>query len=688
VCLLPPTVLMGATLPAISRWVGTTGTGVSWLGCFYGANIAGAVFGCLIAGFYLLRVYDMATASVVAVAINVLVGLIGLRLASTTPFHIGEDAAMPSGTGRLEGKRAVYIAIGISGMCALGAEVIWTRVLSLLLGATTYTFSIILAVFLTGLGLGSSFGSLLARTSQRPRVAFAWCQVFAGASIVWTAVMFGRSLPYWPVNPWLSTSPWLTFQIDMVRCLWALLPATLMWGASFPLAIASVVARGQDPGRLVGGVYAANTVGAILGAIGFSMVAVPTFGTQRAQGALVVLAALAAVLARFFTSEARASQSDERSSWLARDGALVVSLALLMVLTRAVPVIPPALIAYGRSLPTRDEPRTKYLYVGEGMNSSIAVSQLTNGVRNFHVSGKIEASTEPQDMSLQRMLGNIPALLHPDPKTVLVVGFGAGVTAGSFIPYREMQKLVICEIEPLIPQRVAPYFERENHAVLKDPRVTVLYDDARHRVLTMNDRFDIITSDPIHPWVKGAATLYTKEYFELVKRHLNPGGLVTQWVPLYESTPEVVKSEIATFFAVFPNGTIWGNLNGGEGYDLVLLGQADSAPLNGDEAQRRWNQPDHAAVAESLREAGFPSLIDLLSTYAGQASDLKPWLQDAQINRDRNLRLQYVAGLQLNQYQAGAIYKEILANRRFPDERLAASPQMKQELRRRLAGVE
>src|SRR5262249_8614856 len=152
--------------------------------------------------------------------------------------------------------------------------------------------------------------------------------------------------------------------------------------------------------------------------------------------------------------------------------------------------------------------------------------------------------SEPQDMSLQRMLGNIPALFHPSPKSVLVVGFGAGVTAGSFMPYPDVAREAICEIEPLIPHKVAPFFQRENYGVLRDPPVTLLFADARHRILTMNDRFDIITSDPIHPWVKGAATLYTKEYFEIVKRHLNPGGLVTQWVPLYESTPDVVKSEI------------------------------------------------------------------------------------------------------------------------------------------------
>ena len=153
-------------------------------------------------------------------------------------------------------------------------------------------------------------------------------------------------------------------------------------------------------------------------------------------------------------------------------------------------------------------------------------------MRNFHVSGKVEASSEPQDMRLQRMLGHIPALLHPKPRSVLVVGCGAGVTAGSFVLYPEVERIVICEIEPLIPPIAADYFGPENYNVLDDPRVEVVYDDARHYILTTNEKFDIITSDPIHPWVKGSATLYSKEYFEMCRRHLNPGGVITQWVPL------------------------------------------------------------------------------------------------------------------------------------------------------------
>ena len=197
---------------------------------------------------------------------NVVVAVLAMAIARATPYReaspgVGDGRSRPAGSG------VVYVAIALSGMTALAAEVIWTRILSLLFGATTYTFSLILAAFLVGLGIGSTIGSSLARSLARPRVAFAWCQLLLCAAIAWSAHVLTQSLPYWPINPSISSDPWFTLQLDLVRCLWAVLPAAILWGASFPLALASVAARGQDPARLVGGVYAANTVGAIVGAL-------------------------------------------------------------------------------------------------------------------------------------------------------------------------------------------------------------------------------------------------------------------------------------------------------------------------------------------------------------------------------------------------------------------------------------
>jgi len=681
--LLAPTVLMGATLPCAARFIERTPRGVSWLGILYTGNLAGAVVGCLVAGFYLLRLYDMATATFVAVAVNALCALLALVVAAVAAYRPSPSPAAAEHAQPRAEPAAVYLTIALSGLTALGAQVVWTRLLSLLLGPSVYTFSIILAVFLLGLGLGSSVASALSRGPRHPLVMLGWCQLLLVGAIAWAAFSIDAWLPYWPVYPVLNPHPWVTFQLDLARVLWAVLPAACLWGASFPLALAAAAPRHADSGRTVGAVYAANTVGAIVGGVAFSVVLIPAIGTQWAQRVLLILAGVAVIvvlLARLPALLTAGGRLRTASGFAALVAAALATAALVAV----VPPAPGALYAFGRKIMSPDyEP--KMLYVGEGTNASIAVSEDQNGVRYFHVSGKIEASSYAADMRLQRMLGHLPALINAKPQSVLVVGFGAGVTSGTFVTYPGIERIVICEIEPLIPQKVAGYFSEENYHVLKDPRVTVVYDDARRFVLTSDEKFDIITSDPIHPWVKGAASLYTREYFELVKRHLKPGGVVTQWVPLYESTVDVVKSEMATFFSVFPQGIVWVN-DRDDGADVVLLGQRDPAPIDVDAIAERFNANPRAAT--SLRDVGFESPIDLISSYAGRGANLAAWLKDAAVNTDRDLRLQYLAGLGLNVRDQSRIYSELTEARRVPDGLFVGSEANLADLRNAIENAE
>jgi spermidine synthase len=689
VCLLPPTILMGATLPTVSRWVEASPRGISWLGMFYGSNIAGGVFGCPLAGFYLLRVHDAVVATCVAAAVNGTVALAALTLAASEKAGSRETAAratsredaVAAGTGAW----LVHVAIALSGATALGAEVIWTRLLSLMLGGTVYTFSIILAVFLLGLGIGGGLVSMRLWKQRRAFIALGGCQWLLTAAMAWTAHWLAQPRNAWPIDPALSPDPWTNFHLDIARCLWALLPATFLWGASFPLALMAAD-RGGDPARLVGGIYAANTIGAITGGVGFSLIFIPLAGTQQSQRLLIGLSALAAVLIL-----APSWCSGRKKPLSAGAGGGLAILAALLFLPAwfvwSVPGVPGELIAFGRH---QYSPvgRPEILFAGEGMNASVAVSESRDGrIRNFHVSGKIEASNWPKDMRLQRMLGDLPAVMHPHPESVLVVGCGAGVTAGSFTVFPDVNKITICELEPLVPKIAARYFSEENYNVLKSPRAQVVYDDGRHYLLTTHGQFDIITSDPIHPWVKGSAELYTREYFELVKKHLKPGGFATQWAPLYGSTPDVVKSEMATFFEVFPNGTVWSNDPEGKGYDLVLLGQAGETAIHLDEVEQRLAGQGYSEAAKSLQSTGFKSALDLFSTYAGQARDLAPWLKGARINRDRNLRLEYLAGLSSNLNLDESIYEEISAYRQFPDALFIGPIQLVDALKSAIAGV-
>ena len=675
ICLLPPTFLMGATLPAISRWVETSPEGVSWLGFFYGGNIAGAVAGSLLAGFYLLRVYDVTVATFAAVAINVVVAALGLMIAKVTPYKAQGVEQVSERTLKAETETTevwpIYVTIALSGFTALSSEVVWTRLLSLLFGATVYTFSLVLAAFLFGLGIGSSIGAAIARNTTKPRLALGWCQMMLCAAIAWAAYQTMASMPWWPINVELASYTMSAkFQMDMVRCLWALLPASILWGASFPLALASIATRGQDAGRVVGGVYAANTVGAIFGALLASLTFVSSFGMQHTQQGLIGVSAIAGLL-MLALAPAGPESAKAKLSFAA---IVIFAMALSGFLVLKVPELDKNFVAYGRFSPIRAG-RSEVIYVGEGKMGLVAVSKLSDGTLNYHNAGKIQASSDPADMRLQRMLGHLTTLVPKTSKNFLVIGFGAGATAGAVSIEPRLEKETIVEIEPLVPQFVGKYFGDHNFKVKDNPKVEVRIDDGRHFLMTTDQKFDGITSDPLDPWVKGAAALYTKEFFEAAKAHLTPGGVVTQFVQLYESTEEAVKSEIATFFEVFPNGSLFvNNVNGG-GYDLVMLGQADDTVIDVDEMSKRLESPEFAAVSQSLREIGFNSATNLLATFAGRGKDFKGWTSDAIINRDKSLKLQYLAGLGLNLYRANDIYQHMVAyGPRMPEGMFVGSP--------------
>ena len=675
ICLLPPTLLMGATLPALSRSVEANEEGVSWMGFFYAGNTIGAVLGCLLAGFYLLRVFDVAVATYVAVVLNFAVAGAAFLLQRQVPLvpQPPKPTAPPTGD---SDATVIYVAIGLSGMTALAAEVIWTRLLSLTFGASTYTFSLILACFLVGIGIGSAVGAAVARTLTKPRIALGWVQALVGVAMAWSAYMLADSLPYWPIDPSIAKALWFNFQIDFARCLWVVLPASLLWGATFPLALASVAAKGDDPGRLVGRLYGSNTIGAIIGSLGAGLLLIPWIGSQHTQQFLIIASAFSALIVLMPLKR----ESADRRAMLRFGTALVIIGGVSgLLLWKAVPPVPGLLVAYGRYSAVR-QGQADIFYVGEGMNASVAVSRLSDGTLNYHNAGKVQASSEPQDMRLQRMLGHFTTLIPKSPKSVIVIGCGAGVTAGATSIDPKVEKVTIVEIEPLVPRVVSTYFAQHNNDVVRNPKVHVQIDDARHYIMTSRDKFDAVTADPLDPWVKGAAMLYTKEFFESVKAHLNQGGGVTLFVQLYWSNMEAVKSELATFFDVFPNGVVWGNTYNGGGYDLVLMGQAEPVQIDVAAIDARLRSPEYAPVALSLKQIGINSALELVANYAGQPKDLTEWLKDAELNRDRNLRLQYLAGMGLNLQDSAVIYSSMLAHRQRPDNIFLGTEEFKAQL--------
>ena len=680
VCLLPPTMAMGATLPVMARYLEQRRSGRVSLGYFYAGNLAGAVFGCLLAGFYLLRVFDMVVTSGVAVALN-----LGVAGAAWTLSQ--RDAALPEAAASSQLDRptpsaagglppsTVFIVLALSGFCALAGEVVWTRLLALSFGATVYTFSIVLAIFLVGLGIGSTAGAAIGGRVS-PRWGLGLCQMAAAASVVWSAWMLARWLPYLPASAVEGANIWTVFRTDGLRGLAAIFPAPLFWGASFSIGLSALASRQEDQAGLVGRLSAANTLGAIAGALLTALVLIPRLGTQHAQQVMAVLSVLAGAVAL----------NPRGVSRRVRVGVVGLG-AVVGGLIGLIPPLPGIVVAYGRHAAAWTSKAHEIIYVGEGMHASIAVSKTEDGVLNYHNAGKVQASSEPADMRLQRMLGHLTTLVPAKPKKVLVIGCGAGVTAGAVSVNPNVESVTIVDIEPLVPQTAGRFMGGVNHDVIRNPKVHVVADDARHYLQTTTERFDAITSDPLDPWVKGAATLYTKEFFETARQHLNPGGVMTLYVQLFESSPAAVKSEMATFFEAFPEALVFGNLFDGHAIDTVLLGTAEPPQIWVDEIETMLRSSHLAPVDSSLVQAGIYGAVELFGNYAGRARDLKGWVSDAEVNHDRDLRLQYLAGLGLNLHVGDEIYRDLLSYRTYPDDLFVASESTVDRLKLVLDGV-
>ncbi len=666
--LLVPTLAMGATLPLAARALGNgrrAARQVSWL---YAANTLGGVIGCLAAGFWLLRVHDTGVAVRVAAGLNALAAAWALLLAAGSGVRNDERARSPVRHPPLD--QSPLVVACLSGVTALAAEVVWTRLLGLLLGGTTYTFSLILACFLVGIAIGAALAGAL----SPPRPWLAWCQAALVPAIAFGAWAAGVGLPAWPVNPRLAATPWIQLQIDFVRCLVVVLPAAILWGASLPLTVAAVARGGADASRAAGAVLAANTFGAVVGSLLGALVLLPGAGSRGTQQWLVATAALSAILAT--------PPRDSRTPAPLRFAAPAMALVMALVLVPAIPSLAPSLVGWGRLAALFRGDQSEFLVVREGADSTLAVSRTLDGTLNYHNAGKVQASGEPQDMRLQRMLGHVVTLVPESPRRVLVIGCGAGVTAGSVCVDPAVESETICEIESEVPRTAGEFFSEINSGVVGDPKVTVRIDDARHFLRTTTDTFDGITSDPFDPWVRGAANLYTREFFELARRRLAPGGAMTLFVQLYEAGTPAVKSEIATFLEVFPDALILGNTSGGEGYDLVLLGTVGRPRIDLDRIDARIRAAGAERLRESLAAIGCENAADLFASFAAAGPDLASWLADAQINRDANLRLQYLAGLGVNAYEQASIYRSILDAGAWPEGVFTGSPARLNRLRK------
>lgn len=600
--LLVPTVLMGMTFPLMGRLVIREHAGTAAATAeFYGSNTIGAAVGALAGPFVVMPLLGLSGALYAAAAVELAVA-VGAFFVLKAAEHEEVDGE-PSGAASAW-RDPITVAALLMGASALALEVVLTRVLVNVTGASIYAFAIVLTVFLAGIGLGSRWLDADAESGSSRDVhakvfvqAALWLPVAAFAGLyllgmrLGEADLFGSLTNRMPVGTsvqtlWLGHATWAAL---------ALLAPAVLFGRALPSAIAAVAASRAPAERehVLGSVYSANTLGSLVGAIGAGFVAIPWLGPRYALVAALILPVVAALLAG------------------ARRLAFPVPLfvggaAILGFLT----------LGAGRG------PATE-ITLAHGPHATVSVEDSSDSgeqVRALRVNGKVVATSGAVDLRLQRLLAAIPAQLHGDVKTAVVIGMGTGMTAGALLDVPGLDSLEVIEISAVIPEAGARPFSKWNGALLDDPRTTVIHGDGRHVLARSEGCYDLVTSDPIHPWTAGSSDLYCVEHFEEMANHLRKGGIASQWLPLYQLSDEDVRTVMASWAAAFPSTSAWLTA-----YDLVLVGANASLPGPGALAERALPP----AMAKALAEAGVRSSSEMAALFAADDAALRTFTAGA-----------------------------------------------------------
>ncbi len=649
--LVVPTCLMGATLPVLARFFVREETTLGrQVGILYSVNTLGAVFGALLAGYWLVPLMGIQTTIRLAVVMNIGVGSLVLvfgrhlqRLAMAQA-DVGVVKVTPQAGGAVEpapaltwGARLVAAGFGVSGAASMIYEVTWSRALTLSIGSSTYAFTAMLVAFLCGIAGGSWAFAAFAGRRRISGQTFGMLQVAIGVSSLALLPAFGR-MPVWFLNLFqFSQAPWFIQAIQFLVSFAAMIFPTLLIGATFPCVV-RVLSRGLGRvGNDTGWIYAVNTGGAILGTILAGFVGIPILGVQwtMRMGVWLNLAVGLVILL--------ASGGTGRPLFRGLAGGAAVAASLAAGL---VPSWDPALMSSGvaiygpRYLPLlrvgefgRSGSQQEVIYYRDGISATVSVHRIGPTVY-LRVNGKTDAGNA-SDMHTQLFSGHIPMLLHPNPKRVLVLGLGSGVTAGAVAQY-PVDQIDVIEIEPAVVE-TARFFQKENRNVLADPRVRMIISDGRNFLLNARQPYDVIISEPSNPWVRGMATLFTREFFALAQSRLAPNGLMLQWIHGYSMAPEDLRMVVGTFRTAFPHSTLWNTMTA----DYFLLGAPGPLLIPLDRIKSRYDSSP--TLREDFARVGLHSAVGLLADYLLGREDLSRYAGQTALNTDDTLWLEFSA---------------------------------------------
>ncbi len=667
--LIVPTALMGATLPVLASFYSRDAARIgSRVGSLYALNTFGAVVGAAATGFVLIPALGMNAATTTAAAINICLGVVALtisRKAESAPVMQATTAdpadgpvshrsarSSASGVSGIGPRQVTVVVAGfaVSGFVALAYEVIWSRVLALIIGSSVYAFSIMLTTFLIGLAAGATVASRVADRIRRPVLLFGIIEAAVGVTSLMGAYLF-NDLPFVFVQlyRWIDSTSFglLLFARFLIAACVIIIP-TFLLGGLFPLVV-RIVSSGKlwrTTGRTVGDAYASNTVGAIAGSFASGFVLIPWLGLLGSMRLCVALNFAVAGVAFLVSGYRRDKKLNQPKRTVAATLGVAVSALLILVVVLIEPpwdpeVMSSAVYRYAPSLTDKSRQdlfdflkrgQGETLFYKEGITATVSVQRQSGG-RVLKVNGKPEASTAG-DMPTQILIGALPLLVRDRTDDVLLIGLGSGVTLGSLEQF-PVKRVTCVELEPAVIE-ASRQFEDVNNHPLDDPRLRMVSNDGRNFIYTTDQKFDVIVSEPSNPWVTGVANLFTLEYFKRGAERLKDDGLFSQWLQIYEMAPEDVRTLIATFRAAFPQVYLF---RGAEG-DLMLLGSKSERRLNLSVLQSHFDDPK---VGADLKRINTTRPGDIVSRFYLGPAEVTTLSAGAKLNTDDNALIEFNA---------------------------------------------
>lgn len=660
--LLIPTTLMGATLPIFSRFYVESeerfGHGV---GQIYAINTLGAFLGTILSGFVMIAYLGVRNSINVAFLGNITAAIICLLIDGKI-YQTERDQSRKNIPRKKQSKTvskelsnsiqnnkkiqiskqrieliALMIGFGISGYAALVYEVAWTRVLVMVIGSSVYAFSIMLATFLLGIGVGSLIFSIIAKRKEINIFWFAVTELTIGIIVIAMLPLF-QWLPLYFVNLFdiLVRNHALLEVTKFLVCASMMIVPTVLLGMLFPMVTQICTKNHSELGHKIGTLYSINTLGNIGGAFMAGFILIPNIGIQNS----IMLAALLNVAVGsivFLLGQGIGFKYKLVTSFASAFVGILLAVLIpswdKMVISSGSGAYAPmyAELKGNERIQSIYGAEEELLYYKEGLNSTITVRRRESGTVVMAVDGKVDASNTG-DMYTQLMLAHLPLLLKPNAQNALVIGLGSGVTLGATAQH-ELNEIDCVEIEPAVVEAVE-FFKDVNRNVLNDPRVKMIVNDARNYLAVTDKRYDVIISEPSNLWLAGIANLFSSDFYKICRKKLNPGGIICQWSHIYYMSPKDLKIVVNTFRSVFPNMSIWFTSTG----DILMIGSAEELIIDYLELAKHYNIQ---GVREDLQRLSIREPLAILSCYLLDEEGVTKFVSGARISSDNHPILEF-----------------------------------------------